>query len=56
MIARRLGQFTDELEFDRDRMLGWGLAQSVLAAWWSYEDGDEAWRLWLEVAAIFLDL
>lgn len=35
---RRLDVLGDELALDRDRMLGWGVAQAVLSAWWSYED------------------
>jgi streptomycin 6-kinase len=56
VIARRLDQFVEELGFDRDRMLGWGLVQSVLAAWWSFEEDDEGWRLWLKCATMFLEL
>ena len=33
-------QLADELGFERKRILGWGLAQAVLSAWWSIEDGD----------------
>ncbi len=40
VLARRVDQFTDELGFERERILGWGLAQAVLSAWWSIEDGD----------------
>ncbi len=53
MIARRVDQFADELMFDRDRLLGWGLSQAVLAAWWSYDDDDENWRSWLACAEVF---
>jgi streptomycin 6-kinase len=41
---RRLDVLHDELGFDRDRMLGWGVAQAVLSAWWSYEDGGSNWE------------
>ena len=48
LLARRVDQLAEELRFDRERILGWGLAQAVLAAWWSFEDsgrvGDEAIR------------
>ena len=36
--ARRIDQFTEMLGFDRQRLVGWGVAQAVLSAWWSYED------------------
>lgn len=46
LLARRVDQFADELDFDRERILGWSIAQAVLSAWWSYEDngyiGEEA--------------
>ncbi len=41
VLARRVDQFTDELGLERERILGWGLAQAVLSAWWSIEDGDD---------------
>ena len=43
LLARRVDQFADELGFQRDRLLGWGLAQAVLAAWWSFEDSGQIW-------------
>lgn len=43
LLARRLDQFADELGFDRERILGWSLAQAVLAAWWSFEDSGHVW-------------
>lgn len=46
LLARRVDQFADELGFERERVLGWALAQAVLSAWWSFEDsghiGEEA--------------
>lgn len=35
---RRASILTELLDFDRQRILGWGVAQSVLSAWWSVED------------------
>ena len=37
-LARRAAIFAEELGFERERILGWGMAQAVLSAWWSYED------------------
>lgn len=37
-LARRVAQLAEELEMERERIRGWGLAQSVLSAWWSVED------------------
>ena len=41
---RRIDILQDELPLDRDRMLGWGIAQAVLSAWWSYEDSGSGWE------------
>jgi streptomycin 6-kinase len=45
---RRIDIFAELLGFDRQRMLGWGMAQAVLSAWWSVEDdgdfGQQAMR------------
>jgi streptomycin 6-kinase len=41
VLARRVNQLAEELDFDRARVRGWGLTQAVLSAWWSVEDfGD----------------
>lgn len=42
--ARRVALLAEALDFERARIRGWGLAQAVLSAWWSYEDGDADWR------------
>ena len=39
LLTRRLAQLAEELEMDRARIRGWGLAQCVLSAWWHVEDG-----------------
>jgi streptomycin 6-kinase len=38
--GRRLAIFAELLGFDRQRMLNWCMAQALLSAWWSYEDGQ----------------
>jgi streptomycin 6-kinase len=38
--ARRLDIFCEILGFERERILGWGVAQAVLSAWWSIEGND----------------
>jgi len=42
--ARRLDQLAEALELERQRLLGWGVAQAVLSAWWSYEDHGRGWE------------
>ena len=36
-------KFAEELDFQRERIVGWGLAQAVLSAWWSFEDSGHVW-------------
>lgn len=55
LISRRIMQFSNALGVDRDRIHGWSLFQAVLAAWWSYEESDPNWELWLEVAKLIGD-
>jgi streptomycin 6-kinase len=39
VTRRRLDVLSEELDIDRERLGGWGLAQAVLSAWWDIEDG-----------------
>lgn len=38
LMKRRVDQLSDELDVDRVRVRGWGLAQAVLSVWWNIED------------------
>ncbi len=38
-LDRRLAIFHEMLGFDRQRMLQWCMAQAMLSAWWTYEEG-----------------
>jgi streptomycin 6-kinase len=38
LMARRIDQFSTELDFERERIYGWGFAQAVLSVLWSLED------------------
>lgn len=44
VTVRRVDQFADLLQLDRQRIIGWGIAQAVLSAWWNYEDNDREWE------------
>ena len=44
ILDRRVAILAEILDLDRRRVLGWGMAQAVLSAWWSYEDNDSEWR------------
>ena len=43
-MDRRVRQFAEELGFDRQRILAWGLSHAVLSACWCLEDHDEGWE------------
>jgi streptomycin 6-kinase len=43
VTARRVDQLAEMLGIDRYRIRGWGLAQAVLSAWWTIEDGGDDW-------------
>jgi streptomycin 6-kinase len=43
ILARRVDELVETLQCDRDRLVGWGVAQAVLSAWWDYEDEGGAW-------------
>lgn len=40
--ARRVDQLAEILGFDRQRIVGYGVAQAVLSAWWTLEDHGRA--------------
>ena len=42
--ARRIAIMAEELSVDRQRLVGWGVAQAVLSAWWSIEDHGHGWE------------
>jgi streptomycin 6-kinase len=54
--TRRVDQLAAELSIDRERILGWGLAQAVLSGWWSYEDHGHGWEPSLALAGLFAEL
>ncbi|HEX8720977.1 MAG TPA: aminoglycoside phosphotransferase family protein [Pyrinomonadaceae bacterium] len=41
VTERRVAQLSEALGVERERVRGWGLAQAVLSAWWTVEDGGE---------------
>ena len=56
LLARRVDQFTEELRFDRQRVIGWGVAQAILSAWWSIEDHRHGWEEAVAVAELLSGL
>jgi streptomycin 6-kinase len=54
--TRRIDIFEEMLGFDRQRILGWGLAQAMLSAWWSVEDCGGFWQQAMRCAQVLYDL
>lgn len=55
VVRRRVAQLAAELALEAQRIRGWGLAQAVLSAWWSFESHDPAWAATLDVATALID-
>ncbi len=58
LLARRVAILSEALAIEPSRLLGWGVAVSVLSAWWSIEDhgsGGEAALACARVLAGLLD-
>jgi streptomycin 6-kinase len=52
---RRALQLADELGFDRERVRGWGFAQAVLSAVWTWEDHGHVGEYAMECASFLAD-
>jgi streptomycin 6-kinase len=55
-LVRRIDQFTDDLELDRQRVIGWGFVLAVLSAWWGYEEHGYGWDRALAIAKLLTEL
>ena len=56
ILARRVDQLAEELGFARARIIGWGMAQAVLSAWWSFEDHGHSWEPAIQCARLLVEL
>lgn len=56
ILARRVDQLAEELGFARARIIGWGMAQAVLSAWWSFEDHGHGWESTIRCAELLAQL
>ncbi|MDE3087859.1 MAG: phosphotransferase [Chloroflexota bacterium] len=56
ILARRVDQLAEELGFDRARIVGWGMAQAVLSAWWSFEDHGHGWEPAIRCAELLAEV
>jgi len=50
VLARRVDVLAEALGMDRARLAGWGMAQAVLAALWSWDDHGAGWEAAAAVA------
>ena len=55
MLSRRMDQLAEELGLDRQRVQSWAFAQTVLSAWWSYEDHGHGWEPTIALAEVMRD-
>jgi streptomycin 6-kinase len=53
-VVRRIAIFCEALSLERERVLGWGIVQCVLSAWWSFDSGEdkESWQPTLEFGEV----
>jgi streptomycin 6-kinase len=56
LLARRVTIFSEMLGIETERLAGWGMAQAVLSAWWSYEDHGHSWEPALACAELLARL
>jgi streptomycin 6-kinase len=56
VLSRRIDQFSNDLGYDRGRIIGWGFTQAVLASYWSFEDREKDWGDWIAVAEVIASL
>jgi streptomycin 6-kinase len=50
LLARRVDVLSEVVGLDRARVLGWGVAQAVLSAWWSLDDHGHGYEPTMRVA------
>lgn len=56
VLSRRIHQFAELTGFDRQRLIRWGLAESILSATWSLDDIKESWKREVAIARIFAEM
>jgi streptomycin 6-kinase len=52
-LRLRLDTLCGETGLERSRVLAWGVAQTVLSAWWSIEDQGDRWQPAIAWARLF---
>lgn len=56
VLQRRIDILSQVLHFERERVLGWGIAQAVLSAVWTCEGEGYGWEYTMGIAEALLEL
>jgi streptomycin 6-kinase len=56
LLRRRLDIFSEELEYDWERLRAWSVAHAVLSACWSTEDFGSGWENAIAMAETLIAL
>jgi len=56
LMKCRIESFSELLEMDRRRILGWSFAQTILASGWLFQDHGQGWEEWYQLGKLLLDL
>ncbi len=56
VLSMRIDQLANEAGLDQERMIGWGIADRVLSAWWSHEESGRPEEADLVVATMYVSL
>lgn len=56
VLNRRLDILEDVLGFERQRIIKWGFAQTILSVVWNIESKNQRWKIWYKVAQVFREM
>lgn len=56
IVKKRIEIFSDTLGFEKERIIEWGIAQSVLSSIWTIENNQEGWKYTIKFAEMLLNL
>lgn len=56
IVEKRIVTFSKELVIDKQRLIEWGIAQSILSAIWSNEDTEEGWEYGINFTKLLLKI
>ncbi len=56
VLTRRIDQFTELLDLDRQKIISWGFAQAVLAAVWCVDGNMDDWKVFVKCAEVLSEI